>query len=110
MKDIGIVALLSVITSAAAPSWPAHQPAKSFVTAKSTDEFGSCFANTQDQGALPWWYVPKDDGGTFSNLGSRTMRSAYFLVISDRGSKREVWLEGNGASEPAINRAVVQCI
>lgn len=113
MKDIGIITLLSVIISAAAPSSPGALesiPAKSFATAKSTDQFASCFAGTQDRGALPWSYVRKEDGGTFSNLGSRTIQSAYFVVVSDRGSSREVRLEGNGASEIAVNRAVDQCV
>jgi hypothetical protein len=113
MKDIGIITLLSVIISAAAPSSPAapqNKPAKSFLTAKSTNQFASCFADTQDRGALPWWYVPKNNGGTFSNLGSRSARSAYFVVVSDRGSSREVRLEGNGAAEIGVNRAVSQCV
>ena len=119
MKDIGIISLLSVIISAAAPSSPrapVYEPAnslvaaKSFVTAKSTDQFASCFADTQDSSALPWAYVRKDDGGTFSNLGPRSISSAYFVVVSDRGSNREVRLEGNGAKEIAVNRAVNQCV
>jgi hypothetical protein len=125
MKDIGIVSLLSVIISAAAPNSPTSAtsttsaasaasvpsaPTRSFQTAKSIDQFASCFADTQDRSALAWWYVPKDDGGTFSNLGSRTLQSAYFVVVSDRGAKREVRLEGNGASEIAVNRAVSQCV
>jgi hypothetical protein len=113
MKDIGIVSLLSVIISAAAPSSPTapqYKAAKSFLTAKSTSEFASCFADTQDRDALPWWYVPKNNGGTFSNLGSRSVRSAYFVVVSDRGSSREVRLEGNGASEIGVNRSVSRCV
>jgi hypothetical protein len=113
MKEIGIVTLLSVIISAAAPSSPAlseYKPAKSLVTAKSTDQFASCFADTQDRGGLPWGYIRKDDGGTFSNLGPRSLSSAYFVVVSDRGARREVRLEGNGAKEIGINRAVDQCV
>ncbi|MEO8455029.1 MAG: hypothetical protein ABI454_07705 [Sphingomicrobium sp.] len=113
MKDVGIITLLSVIISAAAPSSPnalETGPAKSFATAKSIDQFASCFTDTQDRGALPWSYVRKEDGGTFSNLGSRTIKSAYFVVVSDRGPSREVRLEGNGASEIAVNQAVDQCV
>lgn len=139
MKDIGIITVLSVIVSAAAPNAPiyganstaprmkvvasraqpgqpavpaslADKPAKMFVTAKSTTQFDSCFADKQDDSALPWWFVPKPNGGTFSNLGSRTIKSAYFVVVSDRGPRREVRLEGNGARESAVNRAVSQCI
>src|SRR4051794_35606109 len=121
MKDIGIFTLLTVIVSAAAPASPEYNrtapfaaqeysPAKSFVTAKSTEQFANCFASTQDSGGIPWSFVPKDNGGTFSNLGARSGGSAYFLVVSDRGPRREVRLEGRGASETGINRAVSQCV
>ncbi len=110
MKDIGIVTLLSVIISAAAPTSPDYKPAKSFVTAKSADQFASCFADTQDRGGLAWAYIRKNDGGTFSNLGPRSLASAYFVVVSDRGARREVRLEGNGAKEIGVNRAVDQCV
>jgi len=112
MKD-GIITLLSVIISAAAPTSATsseYKPAKSLITAKSTDQFASCFASTQDDSGLPWAYVRKDDGGTFSNLGPRSLSSAYFVVVSDRGARREVRLEGNGAKEIGINRAVDQCV
>lgn len=113
MKDIGIVTLLSVIISAAAPSspaTPAHNSPKALTTAKSVDEFSSCFAGTQDREALPWSYVRKGDGATFSNLGPRTIASAYFVTVSNRGSSREVRLEGNGSSEIPVNEAVNQCV
>jgi hypothetical protein len=113
MKDIAIISLLSAIISAAAPSspnLPEYKPAKSFITAKSADQFASCFADTQDRGGLAWAYVRKDDGGTFSNLGPRPLSSAYFVVVSDRGTRRDVRLEGNGAKEIGINRAVDQCV
>lgn len=121
MKDIGIFTLLTVIVSAAAPASPAYNrtvpfaaqeysTARSFVTAKSTQQFTNCFADSQDNGGVPWSYVPKDNGGTFSNLGSRSGASAYFLVVSDRGSSREIRLEGQGASERAVHRAVSQCV
>jgi hypothetical protein len=121
MKDIGIFTLLTVIVSAAAPASPEYNrsapfaaqefsPAKSFVTAKSTEQFSGCFANTQDSGGTPWSFVPKDNGGTFSNLGARSGASAYFLVVSDRGSRRELRLEGSGRTEIAVSSAVSQCV
>jgi hypothetical protein len=113
--------LLTVIVSAAAPASPSFDrsvpfsaqefaPATSFVTAKSTDQFASCFAGIQDGAGLPWSFVPKEDGGTFSNIGARSGGSAYFVVVSDRGPRREVRLEGSGGSEAAVSRAVSQCV
>src|SRR5438067_5260636 len=121
MKDIGIFTLLTVIVSAAAPASPQYNlaapfaaqeysPARLFVTAKSTDQFASCFAGREDSGGVPWSFVPKDDGGTFSNVGSRSGASAYFLVVSDHGSRRELRLEGRGGSEVAVSKAVTQCV
>jgi hypothetical protein len=119
MKDIGIGILLSVLVSAAAPiaatepadaAGASHQApaAASFTTQKSTEQFASCFGNTQDHLRQAWWFVPKEDGGTFSNLGAKNAAPAYFVVVSDRGQRRQVRLEGVGAS--LVNRAVLQCI
>lgn len=118
MKEIGIGILLSVTVSAAAPIAGGHTaaapvaatsaPAASFTTAKSTEQFASCFGNTQDRVRQAWWFVPKEDGGTFSNIGAKNAAAAYFVVVSDRGARRQVRLEGDGAS--AVNRAVLQCI
>jgi hypothetical protein len=118
MKEIGIGILLSVTVSAAAPIAAGHHapntavessaPATSFTTGKSTEQFASCFGNTQDRVRQAWWFVPKEDGGTFSNLGAKTNAAAYFVVVSDRGARRQVRLEGDGAK--AVNRAVLQCI
>jgi hypothetical protein len=120
MKDIGIFTLLTVIVSAAAPASPEYSrtvpftaqeysPAKSFASAKSTEQFANCFADSQDNAGLPWSFVPKEDGGTFSNLGARSGGSAYFVVVTDRGSRREIRLEGSGRSEAAVGRAISQC-
>jgi hypothetical protein len=118
MKEIGIGILLSVTVSAAAPIAAEHSaakpaiespaPATAFTTAKSTDQFASCFGNTQDRLRKAWWFVPKEDGGTFSNLGAKNAAAPYFIVVSDRGALRQVRLEGDGAN--AVNRAVLQCI
>jgi hypothetical protein len=118
MKEIGIGILLSVTVSAAAPIAAGHHapntaversaPATSFTTGKSTEQFATCFGNTQDRVRQAWWFVPKEDGGTFSNLGAKTAAAPYFVVVSDSGARRQVRLEGDGAK--AVNRAVLQCI
>jgi hypothetical protein len=92
MRDVGILTLLSVIATAAAPG-PKPRESETFLTARTTDAFVRCFAETQDRGAAPWWFVPKREGGTFSNLGAASVSDPYFLVISDRGQSRAVKLE-----------------
>jgi hypothetical protein len=118
MEHIGIGILLSVMVSAAAPIAAEHSvskpaldssaPAAAFTTVRSTEQFASCFGNTQDRVRQAWWFVPKEDGGTFSNLGAKNVAAAYYVVVSDEGARRQVRLEGEGAN--AVNRAVLQCI
>jgi hypothetical protein len=106
MKDFGIVTLLSVAITAAAPALPAAAP---LVTAKSAEQFAGCFARSQDARSAAWAFVPKRTGGTFSNLGAPGVRHPYFLVIDDRGEHREVRLE-NAAAGTAAARGASQCI
>ena len=109
MKDLGIVTLISVAAIAAAPaSQESH--ATAFATSKSTQAFADCFARSQERNSTPWWFVPKESGGgTFSNLGAPSVRKPYFVVISDRGSKREIQLQNASWDGPQA-RGVEQCI
>jgi len=69
MRDIGIVTLMSVAATAAAPVLPAARSAP-LVTTKSTEQFAGCFASVQERRSAAWWFVPNGKGGTFSNLGA----------------------------------------
>jgi len=112
MKYFGIVTLVSVLASAAAPCSHAHA-AEARATNKTVEQFGGCFVDAQDRAALPWSYVPQSRGGTFSNLGAKSARPPYFLAVLDRGSTRSVRLEPANASasiDPRVVRAVDQCI
>lgn len=109
MREIGIVTLLSVAATAAAPALPAAVRAP-LVTAKSAEQFADCFARAQDARSAAWAFVPKrGGGGTFSNLGAAGVSNPYFLVISDRGEQRELRLENAGAGTTAA-KGVSQCI
>lgn len=108
MKDFGLVVLLSVIVNAAAPR--ADAPALPVLTtAKSTQTFADCFARSQDRQSAVWAFVPKAHGGTFSNLGASSPAAPYFLLISDRGARREIQLQ-NAARGGAQEKGVQQCI
>ena len=48
MREIGIVTLLSVAVTAAAPGPQAYRPSV-YVTPKSTQDFASCFARVEDR-------------------------------------------------------------
>lgn len=108
MKDFGVVALVSVTIAAGAPAIQSRQ-APVLTTSKSTEVFADCFARSQDQRAAAWAYVPRAHGGTFSNLGAATSAAPYFLLISDRGTRREIELQ-NAAPNGAQQRGVMQCL
>jgi hypothetical protein len=112
MKQVGIVILVSVFASAVAPGAPRAQDGMTLATQKSVDQFGGCFVDAQDRESLAWSYVPKANGGTFSNLGAEGARGQYFLAVSDRGANRQVRLEAVDARNPVdtrVVRAVNQC-
>ena len=111
MKVITIFALALWVASPAAAAQLGSTDAR--VTSKPVDKFVSCFVAGQQRASLPWWFVPKNHGGTISNLGANDGRSAYFLAVSDLGSRREVALTMASATTPldrAVVRAVDQCI
>src|SRR5689334_7765260 len=108
MKAFGIVTLISVIAVAAAPTPPAAH-GLSFATMKSAEQFADCFSKIQDRHSVPWWFVPKERGGTFSNAGAPAVSRPYLLLIGDRGGRREILLQNASSNGPEA-RAVNQCI
>jgi hypothetical protein len=112
MKQVGILTLASVIATAAAPRASATQNGVTLATAKSLDQFGGCFVAAQERASLAWSYVPKTDGGTFSNLGARGAGAVYYLALSERGKVRQIHLEAATPASPIdarVARAVDQC-
>jgi len=108
MKAFGIATLISVIAVAAAPT-PPPVPGLSFATMKSTAQFADCFSKIQDRHSVPWWFVPKERGGTFSNAGAPAVGRPYLLLINDQDGRREIMLQNASADGPEA-RAVNQCI
>jgi hypothetical protein len=108
MDKVGIVTLLSVVVTAAAPGAQADRPSV-YVTPKSTQDFAQCFARSQDKRHAAWSFVPRDDGGTISNLGAKRAAATYFVVIRDRGVQREIALDQRG-SNAAAREALSECI
>jgi hypothetical protein len=108
MRSLGVITLLSVVATAAAPGM---QPAQGspLTTTKSARAFVTCFAKDQDRRLASWWFVPKSRGGTFSNLGASRGGKAYFLMISDRKERREITID-NAAPGSAPLEGVNQCL
>jgi hypothetical protein len=108
MREIGIVILLSVAVTAAAPGPQAYRPSV-YLTPKSTQDFASCFARVEDRHGAAWWFVPRNHGGTISNLGSKNGAATYFIAINDRGGRREIALDqrdADGAPRKALNECL----
>lgn len=113
MKQVGIVTLISVAASAASPSSHTNNNSATFETNKSVAQFGNCFVAAQDRAARPWSFVPRSNGGTFSNAGAKAAGPDYFLAISDGGQQRVVRLEPASATtalDANIARAVDRCV
>ena len=100
--------MLSVAVTAAAPGPQAYRPAV-YVTPKSTQDFASCFARAQEQRGAAWWFVPRDHGGTISNLGAKSGAATYFVAINDRGTRREIALDQRSPAS-AAREALNECI
>lgn len=105
------------ISLLALAAWPAVaaplESAQPRVTNRPVEQFVGCFVASQKRASLPWSFVPKDHGGTISNLGASERAAIYFVGISDRGARREVRIEYASAAAPAsraIIGAVDQCI
>lgn len=107
MKGLGIVTLLSVAATALAPSVQSRSPVGT-ETAKSVEAFAECFTRAQDRHAAAWAFAPSRHGGTFSNLGAAGVDKPYFIVISDRGTRRIILLDHVQAGSPAAS-GVSQC-
>ena len=106
MKRFGLL-IFAMVASTAAPAAPT-----AMATSKSVEQFDGCFAAVQERASLPWSYVPKPHGGTFSNFGATGAKQVYFLAVSDHGAIRELRLEAleTGSSIDArVTRAVNHC-
>jgi len=107
MKGLGIVILLSVTATALAPGVQSRPPAAA-ETHKSVQAFAECFSAAQDRQSAAWAFAPGRHGGTFSNLGAEGADKPYFIVISDRGTRRTIILNNVAAGSPAA-LGVSQC-
>jgi hypothetical protein len=52
-------------------------------TAKSLNEFGSCFAGQQERVSRAWAFMPTRSGGTFTNAGAGGPAASYWLAFDE---------------------------
>ena len=80
-------------------------------TAKSLNEFGSCFARAQDQEVRPWSFIPNDAGGVFTDTGAIGVTAPYRLQINEAQPLNHLGLfVGQGVATPkSLLQAVNRC-
>lgn len=111
MRHLGIVAIAGIAFAATAAAATAPGTV-SVTTAKTVEQFGTCFVQSQDSLSAAWSFVPNRHGGTFSNLGAKGAADPYFLAVADRGAVRQLRLEpasAAGGIDPRVAQAVSQC-
>ena len=98
-----------IILFALAASLPAQEtPVLRASTAKSLNEFGSCFARTQEEKSRPWAFMPNNGGGTFTNASAKGVTASYRLQISEAAPQNQVRLFA-GAHSAKLVEAVNRC-
>jgi len=107
MRGIGLITLVSVGAISAAPS-PRARETGPILTAKSTAAFVDCFARSEHRRGAPGKFVPNEQGGTLSNLGTAGANTPYFITVSDAGTRREILVRGAAPNDPQA-KAVEHC-
>lgn len=105
---LGVSSLLFVLIASAAP---APQPLLRTTTMKSADAFASCFAGTQDKAAKAWAFLPRESGGTFTNVGASGTAAPYWVQVKTgiHGGNVRLFSDGGADASSSLIRAVEQC-
>jgi hypothetical protein len=112
MRFAGFLAAIFALASAGAGASDSDAVLTA-TTAKSLDFFGQCFVQTQQRAARPWWFVPKANGGIFSNLGAKNAEGIYFLDVEELASTGRMKLKlqtTTPSTAQAIRVAIGQCV
>lgn len=81
------------------------------MTAKSLDAFAQCFVSSQQRASRAWWFVPSEDGGTFSDLGAKDAAGAYFVKVRVSGTRTVIELDtSNQETRALVTRAIQSCV
>jgi hypothetical protein len=77
-------------------------------TAKSLNEFGTCFADRQQRNSQAWAFMPTESGGTFTNAGANGAAATYWVTFQESPAKNEVRIVANRRSADLV-QAVMRC-
>ncbi len=81
-------------------------------TAKSIDQFETCFVGIQQRQSRPSWFVPHESGGRISNAGADGVDNPYRIRFSQSAARNriEVFIARRGGpAEGAIVDAIKTC-
>ena len=103
---VASILLFTLGASASAPS-----PALSVQTAKSLDQFASCFTSNEDRAGRAWAFVPGAHGGVFTNGGAENVKAIYRLRFSESKSRNRLRLfaDGPASSLSPLIEAAERC-
>lgn len=90
MREIGIVTLLSVAATAAAPTPRIAEPV---AAPSATSRYAACLASSETPTAARWWIVANERGGSIALPAGARVQHAYLVVVDDQGERSEMALE-----------------
>lgn len=90
MREIGIVTLLSVAATAAAPTPRIAAPA---AAPSATSRYAACLASRKTSTAARRRIVANERGGSIALPAGARVQHAYLVVVDDRGERSEMALE-----------------
>ncbi len=107
-----ISALLVLTTAGAVLSPTADAPLIAGSTAKSSDQFESCFVAIQQRQSRPSWFLPNELGGRISNEGTDGVDNPYQVRFTQSGVRNRIEAfiaRRGGPEEGAIVDAIQRC-
>ena len=76
-------------------------------TARSLNDFGSCFTHAQERESRAWAFLPSRSGGTFTDAQSSNTAAVYWLAFNEAKPLNELRLFADAGSSnivEAVNR------
>lgn len=104
--------LLVLATAVAVLTPAADAPLLAGSTAKSIDQFESCFVAIQQRQSRPSWFVPNALGGRISNEGADGVANPYQIRFTQSAAQNRVEAfiaRRGGPEEGAIVEAIKSC-
>ena len=79
-----------------------ESPILSGSTTTSLNQFATCFTSSQTGRGQPWFFVPDDMGGRFSNEGAKGVNAFYQIRFEEGSDSNRVIARMSQASQPEM--------